>query len=65
MVSIGSEGLSALITAMVVMKMCIGSMQRVEAVKCGVFICTYEAYDLSLNSKLQPNFCSVTGSQPK
>jgi hypothetical protein len=38
MVAISYEGLSALITAMVVMKINSGSIQRVEPVKCCVIL---------------------------
>jgi len=47
------------------MKMSIGSIQGVEAVKCVVFIWNYKAYRLSLKAKLEPNLYSLTDSQPK
>jgi hypothetical protein len=65
MVSVSYEGLSTLITTLMFMKMNIGNIQRVDAVKCGVFIGNYKANNLSLNSKLGPNLCSITESQPK
>ena len=47
------------------MKMSIGSFQGVEAVKCVAFIWNYKAYSLSLKANLEPNFYSITESQPK
>jgi len=47
------------------MKMSIGSIQVVEAVKCVVFIWNHKAYGLSLQAKLEPNCYSITDSQPK
>jgi hypothetical protein len=65
MVSVSYDRLSALITALIVMKMSTGSIQRVEVVKCGVFICNYKVNNLSLNSKLESNLYSLTEPQSK
>ena len=65
MVSINYEGLSPSVTALIVMKMSTGIIQRLEAVKCGKFIFNYKANSFSLNSKLKTNLYSLTESQPK